>query len=80
MIFRVQIIRREGIADPEGTTTAHALRELGYQEVTGVTFGRDIAIEVDTEDEAEAKTRVIEMCDRLLANPVIESYTVERVS
>ncbi len=80
MIFRVQITRQEGIADPEGTTTAHALRELGYHEVTGVTFGRDIAIEVDAEDEAKAETRVIEMCDRLLANPVIESYTVERVS
>ncbi len=80
MIFRVQITRREGIADPEGTTTAHALRELGYQEVTGVTFGRDIAIEMDAEDEAAARRRIIEMCDRLLANPVIESYTVERVS
>ncbi len=80
MIFLVQITRREGIADPEGTTTAHALHELGYQEVTGVTFGRDIAIEMDAEDEAEATRRVIEMCDQLLANPVIESYTVERVS
>ncbi len=80
MIFRIQITRREGIADPEGTTTAHALRELGYQEVTGVTFGRDIAIEVDAEDDAAARGRIIEMCDRLLANPVIESYTVERVS
>jgi phosphoribosylformylglycinamidine synthase len=56
------------------------LRELGYQEVTGVTFGRDIAIEVDAEDDAAARGRIIEMCDRLLANPVIESYTVERVS
>lgn len=78
MIFRVQITRREGIADPEGTTTAHALRELGYQEVTGVTFGREIAVEVDAEDEAVAERRVIEMCDRLLANPVIEEFSVER--
>ena len=80
MRFRVRISRRDGIADPEGTTTAHALRELGYQEVTGVSFGRDIAIEMDAEDEAVARIRIIEMCDRLLANPVIESYTVERVS
>ena len=80
MKFRVQITRREGIADPEGTTTAHALHELGYQEVTGVTFGREITVEVDAEDEAEATRRVIEMCDRLLANPVIESYAVERVT
>ena len=79
MRFRVQITRRDGIADPEGSTTAHALQELGYQEVTGVHFGRDIIVEVDTDDEAAATARVIEMCDRLLANPVIEDYTVERI-
>ncbi len=78
MIFRVRISRRDGIADPEGTTTAHALRELGYQEVTGVTFGREIVVEVDSEDEAVAKRRVIEMCDQLLANPVIEEFRVKR--
>jgi len=77
--FRVQITRRDGIADPEGTTTAHALQELGYQEVTGVRFGRDIIVDVDTDLEAEATARVREMCERLLANPVIEDYRVERV-
>ena len=79
MIFRVQITRRDGIADPEGTTTAHALRELGYTEVSEVRFGRDIIVDVDTEDEVAATERVTEMCERLLANPVIESYTVEIV-
>jgi phosphoribosylformylglycinamidine synthase len=77
--FRVQISRRPGIADPEGTTTAHALQELGYQEVTGVQFGRDIIVEVDADDEAMATARVVEMCDRLLANPVIEDYTVAKL-
>ncbi len=80
MRFSVRISRRDGIADPEGTTTAHALRELGYQEVTGVTFGRDILVDLDVDDETEATGKVVEMCERLLANPVIESYTVERVS
>ena len=78
MRFRVRVSRRDGIADPEGTTTAHALRELGYQEVTGVTFGRDILVDLDVDDEAAARRRIIEMCDQLLANPVIENYTVER--
>jgi phosphoribosylformylglycinamidine synthase len=77
--FRVQITRRDGIADPEGTTTAHALRELGYSEVSEVHFGRDIIVEVDADDEAVATARVVEMCDRLLANPVIEDYTVEKL-
>ncbi len=80
MRFRVRISRRDGIADPEGTTTAHALRELGYQEVTGVTFGRDILVDLDVDDETEATGKVVEMCERLLANPVIEEFTVERVS
>ncbi len=79
MIFRVQITRRDGIADPEGATTAHALQELGYTEVSEVRFGRDIIVDVATEDEVAATERVTEMCERLLANPVIESYTVERV-
>lgn len=79
MKFRVQISRRPGITDPEGTATAHALQELGYREVTGVQFGRDIIVEVEGDDEDAATARVKEMCDRLLANPVIEDYTVERV-
>ena len=57
-----------------------ALRELGYQEVTGVSFGQDILVDLDVDDETEATGKVVEMCERLLANPVIESYTVERVS
>ncbi len=79
MIFRVQIARREGIADPEGATTASALRDLGYHEVTAVRFGRDIIVEMDETDESVAEKRVIEMCERLLANPVIEDFTVERI-
>ncbi len=79
MRFRVQVMRRPGIADPEGATTARALNDLGYAEVTGVHFGRDIVVEVDIGDEAAAHARVTEMCERLLANPVIEDYTVERI-
>ena len=80
MRFRVRITRRDGIADPEGTTTAHALRELGYQEVTGVSFGRDILVDLDVDDETEAIGKVVEMFERLLANPVIEEFTVELLS
>ena len=79
MRFRVQISRREGIADPEGTTTAHALRELGYNAVSGVAFGREITLDLAVDDEDEGSKLVTEMCERLLANPVIEDYTVERI-
>ena len=79
MRFRIQIRRRAGIADPEGATTAHALRELGYTDVASVQFGRDIIVELAADDEEVALKRVTEMSERLLANPVIEDYTVERV-
>jgi phosphoribosylformylglycinamidine synthase len=77
MKFIVTIQRRDGIADPEGVTTARALVDLGYSEVRDVHFGRTIAVEVDGDDPAEAEGRVVEMCERLLANPVIEGYRVE---
>ena len=77
MRFEVSIRRRPGLSDPEGVTTAKALRDLGYPEVGDVHFGRTITLEVDTDDAAEATARVEEMCERMLANPVIEDYTVE---
>ena len=74
--FRVSISRREGLSDPEGVATARALRDLGYDEIDDVHFGRIITLEVD--DDA-GLDRVTEMCERLLANPVIEDYVVEEV-
>ena len=76
MRFIVTIQRREGIADPEGVATLRALRDLGY-EVDEVRFGRTIVLEVDDADPDAARTAVVEMCERLLANPVIEDYRVE---
>jgi len=73
---RVEILRRQGIADPEGSTVARALRDLGYDEVGTVHFGREIVLDLDTDDPVRAGTRVEEMCERLLANPVIEDYVV----
>lgn len=77
MRFRIQVTRREGIADPEGTTTADALRQLGYTEVETVRFGQDIIVDVAVDDADMGMERVTEMCERLLANPVIEDFTVE---
>ncbi|MEN8235767.1 MAG: phosphoribosylformylglycinamidine synthase subunit PurS [Actinomycetota bacterium] len=79
MRYRIQVMRRPGIADPEGKTTARALNDLGYSEVTGVHFGRDIVVEIEGDDEVAAHARVTEMCEKLLANPVIEDYVVERI-
>jgi len=75
--FVVRIERKPGLSDPEGTTTAKALRDLGFDEVGRVAFGRTITLEVDTESPDTARERVDQMCRKLLANPVIESYTIE---
>ncbi len=77
--FRVRVMRKAGLADPEGATTTKALRDLGYTEVAAVHFGRDIVVELQGDDAASAEARVHEMCERLLANPVIEDFTVERL-
>ena len=77
MKFRVSITRKEGLSDPEGVATRRALLDLGYAGVGEVHFGRIITLEFDADD---ALDQVTEMCERLLANPVIEYYTVEIVS
>lgn len=77
MRVTVTIHRRPEIADPEGTTVARALHELGYQEVTEVRFDRVIQLEVEDDDPRRVEARVEEMCRRLLANPVLEDFTVE---
>jgi phosphoribosylformylglycinamidine synthase len=77
MRFLVSISRRDGLADPEGATTARALRDLGYDEVGDVHFGRTILVEVSGDDVDAARGRIDEMCRRLLANPVIEDFTIE---
>jgi phosphoribosylformylglycinamidine synthase len=70
----VSIARKPGLSDPEGVTTARALRQLGFA-VGEVHFGRTITVDVEgTEDDAVAT--VTEMCRSLLANPVIEDFTV----
>lgn len=77
MNVTVHIERRPEIADPEGTTISRALADLGYDEVTSLRTGRTFHLEVSGDDPERVRTRVTEMCERLLANPVIEDYAVE---
>ncbi len=72
----VEISRREGILDPEGTEIERVVPALGYTNVTGVRMGRTMRLVVDAVDEAAASDQVDEMCRRLLANPVIEDYRI----
>jgi phosphoribosylformylglycinamidine synthase subunit PurS len=67
---RVLIRPKEGILDPQGQAVERALPALGFEGVTGVRVGRLVELEVDD------PSRVPEMCERLLANPLIEDYEV----
>ena len=69
---------KPGILDPQGDAVGSALGQLGF-EVSGTRVGKVIDLEVEASDEAAAKAQVEQMCERLLANPLIESYEVEIV-
>jgi phosphoribosylformylglycinamidine synthase len=73
---RIDITHRPGILDPQGANIERALPALGYDNVGDVTVGKVITLTVDAPDEHAAGAQVDEMCRRLLANPVIEDYTV----
>jgi len=66
---------KPGILDPEGQAVESSLRHLGF-EVSDARIGRLVDIEVATDDKTEALTQIERMCEQLLANPLIESYTV----
>jgi phosphoribosylformylglycinamidine synthase len=73
---RVNVKLKPGIADPQGQTIERALPALGYEGVSDVRVGKLIELRVDAGDPEEARAKVEEMCRRLLANPVIESFEV----
>lgn len=72
----VDVMLKPGISDPQGQTIEKALPVLGYEGVRAVRVGKRIQLEVDATDPDDARSKVEEMCERLLANPVIESYEV----
>ncbi|MDZ4825048.1 MAG: phosphoribosylformylglycinamidine synthase subunit PurS [Actinomycetota bacterium] len=73
---RVDVAHLPGIADPAGATVERSLPALGYTNVSQVHMGKTVRLHVDAPDAASAQLQVEEMCEKLLANPVIESYTV----
>ncbi len=76
MQVTVRIIRRPEIADPEATTVARSLANLGYEEVSGVRTGREFILDVASDDPETVRDRVTAMCEQILANPVIEDYEI----
>ena len=68
---------KEGVLDPEGVTIQKALQQMGYDDFLSVRTGKFFELEIETE-AAEIDRKIDEVCSKLLANPVIESYEVRK--
>ena len=79
MKARVTIMLKDGVLDPQGEAIRHALAGLGHKGVDGVRQGKVIELDLTATDAAAAQTEVTRMCESLLANTVIEKYSVEIV-
>lgn len=77
MKTKVFVTLKPSILDPQGKTIAQALQSMGYDTIRGVRQGKYFELDVDAGSAQEAEELVAEVADRLLANPVIESYRVE---
>jgi phosphoribosylformylglycinamidine synthase PurS subunit len=77
MVARVFVTLKPGVLDPAGKAVEKSLHSLGYPEVGGVRLGKYLEVQLDTQDPAQAKKRVEEMCQKLLANTVVENFKVE---
>jgi phosphoribosylformylglycinamidine synthase len=79
MKARVFVTLKNGVLDPQGEAIRHALGTLGFSGVAGVRQGKVIDLDLTETDPAKAKAVAAEMCDKLLANTIIENYSVEIV-
>ena len=77
MKLRVLVRLRQGIMDVQGAAVQRALVGLGFGDLRELRVGKVIEVDVDAASTAAARARVDEMCKQLLANPVLEDYTIE---
>ena len=79
MRLRVLVRLRPGIMDVQGVAVQRALVGLGFGDLRDLRVGKAIDVEVDAPSAAAARARVDEMCRQLLANPILEDYTIETI-
>lgn len=77
MKARVFVTLKNGVLDPQGKAIGNALHSLGFSKVGEVRQGKIIDIELTEKDEARARSLLKDMCEKLLANTVIEKYEIE---
>lgn len=74
---RITVTLKNGVLDPQGKAIEHALGALGFDGVGSVRQGKVFDVELQSSDRAKAETELKAICDKLLANTVIENYAVE---
>jgi phosphoribosylformylglycinamidine synthase subunit PurS len=79
MKARVHVMLKDGVLDPQGEAVRHALGTLGFGGVQAVRQGKVIELDLAGSDRAAAEAEVRAMCERLLANTVIEKFSIEIV-
>ena len=72
----IRVMPRAALLDPQGQTVEHALAALGFEGIRGVRVGRAVAFSLERDDTRQAERDVRAMCERLLANPVTEDFTI----
>jgi len=70
----IYITLKKTVSDPQGLTIKHALESLGYKNLEEVRVGKLVTIKLSSKDKKKAKQKLDEMCQKLLANPIIEDY------
>jgi phosphoribosylformylglycinamidine synthase len=79
MKARVLVTLKRSVLDPQGQAVGRALSSLGFNEVKGVRLGKVIELDLEGGDVAKARERITAMCEKLLANTVIEEYRIEGI-
>ena len=76
---KIKVTLKKGVLDPQGSAVQRSLHALDYGEVTSVRIGKYMEVNLEAPNKEAAEEQVKEMCQRLLANPVIEDYTYSLV-
>ena len=77
MRAKIHVTLKPGILDPQGKAIEHALDSLGFKNVGNVRVGKYMEVDVDEKDKAKAEAEVKAMCEKLLANTIVEEYRYE---
>ena len=77
MKAKVHVTLKQGILDPQGKAIEHALDSLGFKNAANVRVGKYMELDLDEQDKAKAEAQLKQMCEKLLANTIIEEYRYE---